>query len=297
MWTRMTLKDGKATDYGLGWSISSVKGHTNVNHNGAINGCLANMSRFIDDRLTVIVLVNQSGLTDTGKIARGIARLYIPAIRPKEPPLPSIPPKISPEAVAALTGRYEYFNNYMLTITDQKGKLAGHLPGGVPEDYLVLSATSFWDAEDGVQFTVIKNARGEVTGLRLQNDEGWDHTAPRIGPLFHSLTPTPDPDPTLTRKIERVLKAMAQGRKAVEESQDIAPGRKKNFPSLDTKFIGLRSLSFIAAEDVSARNIERHDAKVSRILYYRLVIDKVKSYVLVFLTADGLVTDTDVVDD
>ena len=96
MWTRMTLKDGKATDYGLGWSISSVKGHTNVNHNGAINGYLANMSRFIDDKLTVIVLANQSGLADTVRIARGIARLYIPAIRPKEPPLPSTPPENQP---------------------------------------------------------------------------------------------------------------------------------------------------------------------------------------------------------
>jgi len=185
----------------------------------------------------------------------------------------------------------------MLTITDRKGKLAGHLPGGVAEDYVALSATSFWDAEEGVQFTVIKNAGGEVTGLRLRNDDGWDHTAPRIGPLIHSLTPKPDPDPVLTRKVEGVLKAMAQGRKALEEAQGVAPGRKKNYPSANTNFVGLRSLSFIAAQDVSDRNIERHDAKVSRILYYRLLFDKTKRYVLVYLTADGLVTDTDVVDD
>jgi hypothetical protein len=175
----------------------------------------------------------------------------------------------------------------MLTITGGKGMLVGQLAGRAPDDYLPLSAASFWEADEGVQVTLIKGAGGEITGLLVRHDGGWEHKAPRIGPLIHSLTPQPDPDPMLTGKIGVVLKAMAQGRKAVEEAQGIASGRKKDFPSPDSSLVGMRSLSFIAAQAVGDRNIERHDEKVNRVLYYTLVTDKTKRYVLVYLTADG----------
>ena len=282
---------------GFGWSVSTVKGHVNINHNGAMNGCLANMSRFVDDELTVIVLINQSGLADTPRIATGVVRLYLPAIRPNGPPEPPAPVNLDAKAVAAYTGRYEYFNNYMLTITDGNGKLLGQLSGRASDDYLPLSPTSFWQAEEGTQVTVMNNGAGEVTGLLVRHDEGWEHTAPRIGPLIHSLTPQPDSNPMLTRKIELALKAMGQGPKAVQDAQRIASGRKKDFASPITEFVAMRSLIFIAAQDVSGRKIERHDEKVSRILYYKLVSEDIMRYVLVYMTADDLISDTDVVDD
>ena len=46
---------------------------------------------------------------------------------------------------------------------------------------------------------------------------------------------------------------------------------------------------------MSDRNIERHGGKVARILYCRLLTDQAPRNVLVYLTADGLVTDQDVV--
>jgi CubicO group peptidase (beta-lactamase class C family) len=130
MWTPAVLKTGKPTDYGFGWFISSVKKHTNINHNGAINGFLANISRFVDDNLTVIVLANQSGLASTEKIATDVARLYIPAIRPAMPP--KHPLKISPAVYRTYAGRYEYWNNVILTLTTDKGVLSGRLPWGKP---------------------------------------------------------------------------------------------------------------------------------------------------------------------
>ena len=48
---------------------------------------------------------------------------------------------------------------------------------------------------------------------------------------------------------------------------------------------------------MSARHIERHKGKVSRILYYRLMTDKADRGLLIHLTADGLVTDFDIVED
>ena len=90
--------------------------------------------------------------------------------------------------------------------------------------------------------------------------------------------------------------AMEKGGKAVEENASIAPSAKKDFGSGSTDFVGFRSLAFVAEEDVAGRGIERHGAKVSKVLYYRLVMDKQTRNLLVYLTAEGLVTDYDIVD-
>ena len=100
----------------------------------------------------------------------------------------------------------------------------------------------------------------------------------------------------MTRKVEAVLKAFASGGKAVEEVSDVAPQARKDYsrgPS--PELAGIRAISFIAALDVSDRDIERHGGKVARILYCRLLTDQAPRHVLVYLTADGLVTDQDTV--
>ena len=43
--------------------------------------------------------------------------------------------------------------------------------------------------------------------------------------------------------------------------------------------------------------IERHKGDVSRVLHYRLMKDKGDRFVLVHVTADGLITDYDIVED
>jgi hypothetical protein len=60
---------------------------------------------------------------------------------------------------------------------------------------------------------------------------------------------------------------------------------------------GIKSISFIAAEDVAARGISRHGGKVSRVLYYKMLIGDTSRGVLVYLTTDHLVTDQDVLRD
>ncbi len=297
MWTTAKLLDGAATGYGFGWYTSSLKKHSYIHHNGAMNGFEANISRFPDDKLTVIVLVNQSGLAATEKIATGVARSYVPSIRPTiQGKTPSFL-KLDPSVYSAYAGRYEWWNNYMLTITPGVSGLLGQLPGGEADEYRPVSATSFWQPEDGVQLTIVKNPSGEVAGLRVRQDDGLERTIPRIGPLLHSLTRQPDSDPSRTQRVATALKAMGSGSKEVGEDPNIAPGRKKEFSSPNGAFVGLTSLTFIAAENVAGRGIERHNEKVSQILYYKLITDNATRNVLVYLTASDLVADTDVVED
>jgi CubicO group peptidase (beta-lactamase class C family) len=297
MWTPMTLNDGHPTDYGFGWVISERKKHAYIHHNGAMNGFLANVSRFPDDRLTVILMVNQSGSTNTERLAFGVARLYLPALRPPAPPQPTSPVKLEAATLAAYAGRYEYYNNYMLTLRSERGVLSGQLPGDAPDDCTPLSSTSFWQEDEGRQLTILKNAAGEVTGLRVREENGAEHIAPRIGPLPHAITPQPDPDPGRTQEIEAALKAMAQGGAAVANSPRIASAAKLDFAASTTSLVGLKSLSFIVALDVTGQGIERHNAKVSQVLIYKLSAGGETSYLHVYLTPEGLITDEDKVDD
>jgi CubicO group peptidase (beta-lactamase class C family) len=79
MWTATRLSDGKEAAYGFGWGVSRVNGHRQVSHGGGIPGFSTEIARFVDDKLTVIVLTNAEG-GRAQALARGIAALYVPAL-------------------------------------------------------------------------------------------------------------------------------------------------------------------------------------------------------------------------
>jgi CubicO group peptidase (beta-lactamase class C family) len=81
MWTPTRLGKGEA-GYGFGWGVSKVAGHRLVSHGGGIPGFSTEISRFIDDKLTVIVLTNLEG-GQAESIARGIAGCFVPALAEK----------------------------------------------------------------------------------------------------------------------------------------------------------------------------------------------------------------------
>ena len=79
MWTPTKLNDGEAEGYGFGWSVDSYRTRKRISHGGGIPGFDTNISRFVDDKLTVIVLANSDNASaDT--LASGIATQYIPAL-------------------------------------------------------------------------------------------------------------------------------------------------------------------------------------------------------------------------
>lgn len=79
-WKPFVLTDGKSNPYGLGWNVADFRGHRLISHSGSTAGFNAQISRFVDDDLTVIVLTNLGDAGYAGTIARGIAKIYIPAI-------------------------------------------------------------------------------------------------------------------------------------------------------------------------------------------------------------------------
>jgi D-alanyl-D-alanine carboxypeptidase len=79
MWTPVLLNDATTFKYGFGWFLRPVPGHRTVAHGGALPGFSTFIWRFIDDKLTVIVLCNCEA-ADTGRIGLGVAGLYVPAL-------------------------------------------------------------------------------------------------------------------------------------------------------------------------------------------------------------------------
>ena len=81
MFTPVTLTSGKSEPYGFGWYITDVKGHRLIEHEGAWPGVNANIARYIDDTLTVIILTNIK-TAGAPRLSHGVAGIYLPAVAP-----------------------------------------------------------------------------------------------------------------------------------------------------------------------------------------------------------------------
>jgi CubicO group peptidase (beta-lactamase class C family) len=78
MWTVTKLANGQPNsgNYGFGWFILNKNGHRVYDHGGAWQGFTTHISRYVDDKLAVVVLTNLEG-ADPGKIADRVAGIYL----------------------------------------------------------------------------------------------------------------------------------------------------------------------------------------------------------------------------
>lgn len=83
MWTPVTLTDGSSHPYGFGWELGSYRGRKLVHHGGGGPGIATEFARFVDDRLTIIVLINLDDV-DVEAIMYGVAAFYFPAPEPDD---------------------------------------------------------------------------------------------------------------------------------------------------------------------------------------------------------------------
>jgi D-alanyl-D-alanine carboxypeptidase len=93
MWAPTSLSQGGTAAYGFGWQVETVNRHRMIAHGGGIPGFATYIARFVDDKLTVIVLTNgDSG--DSGALAQGIAGRVLPILAKKtEAPIADTDPQ------------------------------------------------------------------------------------------------------------------------------------------------------------------------------------------------------------
>jgi CubicO group peptidase (beta-lactamase class C family) len=79
MWTPVKLNNGKTEPYGFGWRVDTVRGHRIIEHGGAWQGFKAQISRYVNDKLTIVVFANSSR-ANPSNLAHGIAAIYNPEL-------------------------------------------------------------------------------------------------------------------------------------------------------------------------------------------------------------------------
>src|SRR5437588_12178357 len=84
MWTPVKLNNGKTYPYGFGWSLNEVRSHHLIEHGGAWQGFKAQIARYVDDKLTVVVFANLIQ-ANPARIAHGVAAIYNPELAPPPP--------------------------------------------------------------------------------------------------------------------------------------------------------------------------------------------------------------------
>jgi CubicO group peptidase (beta-lactamase class C family) len=77
MWTPVRLNDGTTAAYGYGWQVTTNRGRTRVFHGGGGPGARASFTRFLEDKLSFIVLINTDDV-DIDTIVQGLAASYLP---------------------------------------------------------------------------------------------------------------------------------------------------------------------------------------------------------------------------
>lgn len=78
MWAAVKLNDGKTYPYGFGWSLEPMNGHRLVAHDGAWQGFTMSIARFVDDKLTFIVMTNlDSDNSKPDAIVKELAKIYL----------------------------------------------------------------------------------------------------------------------------------------------------------------------------------------------------------------------------
>ena len=85
MWIPVKLNSGQTYPNGLGWLLGERNGHRVVWHDGYFEGTSTVISRYLNDRLTIVVFINLGGGDAENprqvRIADEVAALYLPALK------------------------------------------------------------------------------------------------------------------------------------------------------------------------------------------------------------------------
>jgi CubicO group peptidase (beta-lactamase class C family) len=155
-----------AGPYGYGWFVTRQLNRRLIWHGGGTPGFSANLLRFPDERVTVIVLSN----LENAQVLRAGADLAAIVFGEKyEIPRERVAVKVDARTLEAYRGEYEDRPGRTTAVLVEGGALLLRLAG--QPDPLTLSAesgTRFFHPEQDVQVEFVKDAAGQVTQLILR---------------------------------------------------------------------------------------------------------------------------------
>jgi len=157
MWTPAALNNGKRTEYGFGWVVQTMRGHRCISHGGAnVTGFRSTITRFVDDRLTVVVLANSIEV-GIDRLAQKVAGIFVPDLAP--PPHQPIEDK-EPQIAARLKRIYA---DWAAGKTDEK-QFTSELAKALKTAHVPELAQSFGSLQTLV--LVERTAKGDLRRCR-----------------------------------------------------------------------------------------------------------------------------------
>ncbi|MGV3600020.1 MAG: serine hydrolase domain-containing protein [Dyadobacter fermentans] len=294
--TRQMLTDQKNRD-GLGVFLQGDSTTLRFGHNGRDEGFDALLTASAHKGNGIVIMINANDNSHMmGRIVDFIADYYhwdgFAGKRAKPAAV-----VVDAKALKAFEGRYELFNNRMVTFEAEGQRLFTLEDGFVDEEFVPVGSNKFTSTDRNVSVIFNTDAHGNATGFTLQdNDQRYERKVPRIGPLADAGKSNADPDPSRTPQILAALQALVKGGKTLEEASGLTPGAKRDFAGGMREPETLKSLTYVHSENVTGRGIKRHESDVSEIVTYQLKSSQPDTFILVHLTSDGLVTDCDLVE-
>ena len=154
-------------NYAFGLGVRTANGRTEISHSGGINGFNTSMRYWPEEKLAVIALANQNGLSPdlissaAAKVIHG-DKVILPSERKQV--------SVAPDVLKAYVGTYEVTPTLSLNITLEGTQLMAQA-GNQPKNAIFPeSATSFFAKDNDAQIEFVKNEKGEVTGLVLSQN-------------------------------------------------------------------------------------------------------------------------------
>jgi CubicO group peptidase (beta-lactamase class C family) len=178
------LNDGKSINYASGLIVDAHRGRRMVEHSGGIAGFQAQLMRFPDQRLSVVVLANTSDL-DVYQVTRRIADIYLEPQPATTPAAPEVQRRVfkavalDPARLDALVGFYALSPTTGIDFTKEDGQLMAQATGLLKIPVFPYGERDFFAMAADAQFTFDEPGKDGIVAGGVLHQNGKDVPAKR----------------------------------------------------------------------------------------------------------------------
>jgi CubicO group peptidase (beta-lactamase class C family) len=164
--------------YALGFSMEGEGDSRRFSHGGVDFGFEALLVAYEKTGQGAVVMTNGTGGSALcQEIVRGIARIYhwpgYPMPKERESAAADV------ELYRRIAGRYAFGADYIVTVTQEGGKLFATAPGQPKAELIPTVNGAFFTTDDDVELILARDEKGNVTGL-VANQGGQKFTLKRL---------------------------------------------------------------------------------------------------------------------
>lgn len=181
--TLAVLNNGKTFGGALGQFVGEYKGLSEIQHGGADAGYRAYLSRFPDEKISIIVFSNAAEFNATG-IAHQLADIYLKdkiETEKEEPKAESTSENIviDQKLLDTYVGEYEFQPSFLINVKEENGQLFAFATGQEVVEMKPLSKTEFTLVGVDAKIEFVPNEGKPVESIKVHQG-GQITEAPRL---------------------------------------------------------------------------------------------------------------------